>query len=110
MPIQHALERRSTLLAGRIKQRVAALSQSFLAAQGRAPYKDPLSEAEALEWWYKNRYTALGAKALETLQPDAIANLDTALTHYAQQKEMLGLPIVTEPPPPKTDGGSIPNA
>jgi len=105
VPIQHALERRSALLAGKIKERTSALAQSFTAAQGRAPYKTKMSQAEAMEWWTKNRYTAQGAQVLANLPEVAVAALDKELTLHAQAQEALGLPTVTEPGTPPPEGG-----
>ena len=38
------------------------------------------------------------------MKPAAIADLDTALTHYAQSQQNLGMPVVNEPPSPIGQG------
>src|SRR5258708_389407 len=97
VPQQHPLERRSALLAGKLKDRVSSMTQSLTAAQGRIPFRTKLPEAQALDWWSKHRYDDIGEKALELLDPMSIARLDSALTQYAQQQEALGMPQVVDP-------------
>lgn len=97
MPHQHPLERRSALLAGKLKERVSTMTASLTAAQGRIPFHTKLPEAQALDWWSKHRYDDIGRQAIASLDPIAIARLDSALTQHAQQKEAMGLPIETDP-------------
>lgn len=99
MPQQHPLERRATLLSGKLKDRVSAMTASLSAAQGRIPFHTKLPEAQALDWWSKHRYDDIGKQALATLDPISVARLDSALTQHAQQQEALGMPSVTDPPP-----------
>lgn len=80
-----------------------------MASQGRIPFHTQLPQAQALEWWAQHRYDGMGAQVLANLNPTAIANLDTALTQHAQNKEAIGLPQETNalpgPAPDPTQGG-----
>jgi hypothetical protein len=98
MPQTHPMETRATKLAGAMKARIGVLAQSMTAGQGRVPFHTLLSENKAIaDFWVQHRYDALGAKVLATMKPMAIADLDTALTKYAQSQQQLGMPVVSDP-------------
>ena len=91
---QHVLERRSTLLAQRLRQRIDDTVLALQAAGGRIPFKTKLSRGDALEWWAKHRYDALGQQALQSLSPLDVAQLDNALSKNVAAQTG-GLPIIS---------------
>lgn len=88
----HPLERRAQMLTGKLTQRMSDIGQSLQAANGRVPFKSKLSQNAALDWWSKHRYDALGQRALATLDPQSVFNLDAALNRYTANQQEQGVP------------------
>ena len=107
---QHPLERRATLLAGKLTQRIGDIGQSLQAAQGRIPFSTKLPQADALKWWSQHRYDSYGQQALKNLQPQDVMSLDLALTRYAQGVDENGVPQMSDTPPEAMMNGSEPSA
>lgn len=107
---QHIMERRSHLLAQRLKQRISDTALALQAGSGRIPYRTSLSKGDALDWWAEHRYDDLGKQALQGYSPLDVAKLDSALNQRVQEMQNQGLPVKTSPdisaPPPT---GSVSN-
>jgi hypothetical protein len=80
MPYQHILEHRAHLLADALLARKKLLVE-MLAPKGKRPlFTEQLSKPEALRWWQKHRYDALGKQVLDRMQPGDVMELDQALS------------------------------
>lgn len=83
----HTLERRSHLLAERIKSRVRMIADSITPKGERIPYTVQMSKAEALQFWQKNINTPTGKRLLEQMPPLDQLELQQALFHATQEVE-----------------------
>lgn len=95
---QHTLERRSALLAEKMRGRINDLKQSLTAPQGRILYRTKMSQSDALNWWAQHRYDQYGQKALAGLDPQSIFQLDAALAQHVNSQEEQGMPQENLPP------------
>lgn len=80
----HRLERRSQLLATRLKERVEAMTNALAPPGQRPPFTTTMTKNAALDWWAKNRYSDVGKMALSRYTPDQIAELDATLARRNQ--------------------------
>lgn len=97
---QHRLEKRSSLLAARVKEQVAATRDAVAAPGERPPFTTEMTRAQALEFWSRERHTPLGTSILRGWGPDKIAELDAALAdHLSQSSFAPDLSTVAGAPP-----------
>lgn len=75
----HVLERRATLLAGKLTARKQMLVESLSPKGQRPPFTEQLSKADALAFWQKHRNDQQGAEVLARMNDVDIAELDAAL-------------------------------
>ena len=75
----HVLERRATLLAGKLTARKRILVQSLAPKGQRPPFTEQLSKADALAFWQAHRNDQQGAEVLARMNDVDIAELDAAL-------------------------------
>lgn len=92
MSAEHRLERRSALLAARLKERVKAVRDAVASPGQRPPFHVALPRSEALAWWRDNLDTDLGKKVLSTWTPDQIADLQVELSRFNEQQALAGPP------------------
>ncbi len=87
--IVNPLERRSHLLAERLKEYKRAFSE-IIAPPGQPPaFSTRLSKSEALVWWREHYNDDLGAKALKRMSPLEILELTQELSR-ANEEMMFG--------------------
>lgn len=98
MSAEHRLEKRSQLLAARLKERVASIRDAVAAPGQRPPFHVALPKNEALAWWREHFDTDLGKQVMSTWTPDQIADLQVEMSR-AQQPD-IGLA------PPPAPGGA----
>ena len=75
---EHRLERRAALLGAKMR----ALSEDLalqLGQGGRPPFTEARTRAAALSWWREHRHDAFGARALASMHPLDVVELDAAL-------------------------------
>lgn len=85
----HILERRASLLAGRLAAQRNIVRDTLAPAGQRKPFTQQLSKREALAFWRQHRYDATGQQVLATMRPEDVLELDLALSQ-ANEAEMLG--------------------
>lgn len=95
---QHVMERRSHMIAQRLRQRITDMATALQSQDGRIPFRTKLSRNDALDWWTKHRYDGLGAKALAGLDPLTVAKLDNALNEHSKTQADQGLPVEANVP------------
>lgn len=89
---EHTIERRAAMLATKMQQRVDIL-RDFMRPEGaRPPFTQLLQEQRAMQFWAAHRYDELGARVLQNMTPQHIAELDAAL---AQSLEAQRGPIAS---------------
>lgn len=86
MTNEHRLERRSRLLAQRMRDASDRLAKQFGEGE-RKPFTTAMTKSESLAWWRKERHTEAGAKALATMKPWEIAQLDLDLLRAMNPQE-----------------------
>lgn len=77
---QHTMDRRATLLAGRITQLKNTIRDMAAPPKGKPAFMERLSEADALAFWRAERHTPLGLTILARWQPWQVATLDARLS------------------------------
>lgn len=77
-------ERRARLLGSRIKGQVDSAIHQMKSHSDRPPFHDQQTPREALAFWTKHRYDAVGQKVLAALTPLQVAQLDAWLTAATQ--------------------------
>jgi hypothetical protein len=75
MSAQHPLERRARMLAARIVGTKDALRNALAAEGERAPFTEHKTAAEAFAWWRAHLNDEYGARVLERMPPERIAEL-----------------------------------
>jgi len=85
----HILERRASLLAGRMTARRDVLRDTLAPPGQRRPFTEQLSKADALAFWRQHRYDATGQQAMAGWQPQDVLELDLALSQ-ANEAELFG--------------------
>lgn len=101
MPFDYGVERRSNMLAEAMQRRVDMFAQQLRPAGQRPPFTQQLNEENALKFWRAHRYDDMGARVLQNMPPQSIAELDAALSqHVEQQQSLLPQPQAPAPPPP----------
>lgn len=71
----HRLEKRSSMLASRMRQVGDGLASQL---DGR-PFTSAMTRSAALDWWAQHRSDQYGAEVLRKMDPVRIAELDQAL-------------------------------
>lgn len=87
--IDHPLERRAHLLAGRLSARKEMLVQAVAPPGTRPLFTEQMSKPQALAWWQKHRFDDLGKKVVGQMKPEDILELDQALSQ-ANEAAMFG--------------------
>lgn len=93
MPPVHQFERRAQLLSTRIQQRMTALRNAVTPPGERPPFSVQQTEAEAMDWWSKNRYSPIGALVLQAWTPEQVARLDVKLSDWHAQQAATPPPL-----------------
>lgn len=78
MAESHRLERRSDLLASRMRDASDRFARQ-LGAGERPPFTTAMTKSESLAWWRQHRYDEQGQQALSRLQPWEVMRLDADL-------------------------------
>ncbi len=81
---EHRLETRAHLLAEGIQHSREVLRDSLAPPGRRRLFSAQATKAEKLAWWRKHRRDDLGAQALAVMRPDAIMELDQALSQQIE--------------------------
>ncbi len=77
--IPNVLERRASMLAGRISARKEIIRDAFAPPGQRPPFTEQLTRAEALDFWRRHRHDRVGAEVLARMRDQDIVELDAAL-------------------------------
>lgn len=81
---EHRLEKRSQLLAARIKERGQAIRDAVAAPGQRPPFHVALSKPDALAWWREHFDDDLGQSVLTSWTPDQVAELQVEMSRAAR--------------------------
>jgi len=89
--IDHVLERRAHLLAGRLAGRKQILTQAVAPAGQRPPFTTQMTKREALSWWREHFDDDLGKKLRQQMDPESQMELQLALSQANEAEMMEGL-------------------
>ena len=89
--VDHVLERRAHLLAGRLSGRLTTLKTAVAPPGQRPPFTTQMSQREALTWWREHFDDDLGKKVRERMNPESQMELQLALSQANEAEMMEGL-------------------
>jgi hypothetical protein len=75
----HALERRARVGGERLRARIRVVANSLARPGERPPFTTALTDREALAFWRRHRFDAVGAEVLARMRPAQIQELDLTL-------------------------------
>ncbi len=68
------------MLSGALTRRVELLKDAIAPSGSRPLFTEQLSRSDALRFWRDHRYDDIGQRVLERMQPEAVMELDQALS------------------------------
>jgi hypothetical protein len=83
MSTEHRLEKRSEMLASRMRAYTDALAKQ-LGEGDRPPFTEALTRTESLTWWRAHRDDDFGRAVLERMRPLDVARLDVELARFVE--------------------------
>ena len=89
--IDHVLERRAHLLAGKLAGRKQTLTQAVAPPGQRPPFTTQMTKREALTWWREHFDDDLGKKVRERMNPESQMELQLALSQANEAAMTEGL-------------------
>jgi hypothetical protein len=80
--IEHILERRTRMLADKIRHRIEVYKDMLRPHGGKPPWTKQLTNEEALVFWRKHRYSELGGRLLSGMSKRQVLQLDQWLAQH----------------------------